>query len=335
MADQGKTAAAAVAAIRKTFGKVSAAALLSEGGSAGEVSYIIPTGQAVMDRYLMGCGGLPGGRVIELSGWESTGKTTLAACWMAACQRDGGVVLLQDSEYALDPEWVQTTCGVDPGALVLLEADHLEGFFEKIEAGVAGVRAKDKDRPILVVLDSVACTPTKSEIEEGLTGDAAIGEKARIMSRKFGGPIQQWCAQNNVTMVVLNQLRQKIGVMFGDSTTEPGGNALKFAASIRLRVHPCKKGNIKAGGDVIGRLVGVKVRKNKVGPSYREAKLKLVFGQGFDDAWAVVNLAKDLGLIPEGTPVDETGVAMAIQGLGWKDTQVKLLTGPTGKESED
>mgnify|MGYP001559419298 CR=1 FL=1 len=332
-----KAAAAAVAAIRKTFGRASAAMLLSEGGSAAEVTYVVPTGSAVLDRWIFGVGGLPGGRIVSISGQEGSGKTTLATALIAACQRDGGIAMLSDNECAYDPGWAVNVLGVDPDALVLAQAETADEVFESIEVGVEAVRKKvpaDK-APILFVWDSVASTPTKREVEEGLTGEAAIGEKARLLSNRFNGRVQRFCMEQNVTLLIVNQLREKIGQMYGDKWTEPGGNAIRFAASVRLRLHPVAKGSVKRGDEHIGRLVGVKTLKNKVAIPYRTCQLKLMFAHGFDEAWAVINHAKDLGVVPNDLVVDEAGVALSLEKLGWKGAKVLLIGGPSGKIGGD
>jgi recombination protein RecA len=268
---------------------------------------VFPTGITPLDRYILGVGGLPWGRVIEMYGGEGAGKSSVMNMMLAGCQRIGGQAVLVEVEHAYDPEWARML-GVNTDELLLLQPDYMDGeagMFPQIER----LLAKTK-RPMLIAVDSVAACKTKKEFDEGLTGDAAIGEQARIWSRS----LRQLSAllgkhRHGATLLLINQVRMKIGVLYGNPETTPGGNAIKFYASVRLNVRHGK-------GDGPGaRYMGIQAMKNKLCPPFRKAELKLDYATGFSDKHAILHHAKDVGCVPDKCQSIKTALA----NLGWTD----------------
>ena len=277
-----KAVNAAIAAIEKQFGK---GAIMPLGGSdVAEIS-VIPTGSVGLDLAL-GVGGLPRGRVIEIYGPESSGKTTLTLQAIANAQKAGGVCAFIDAEHALDVVYARKL-GVKIEELLVSQPDCGEQALE-IADKLVGTGAVD-----LIVVDSVAALVPKAEIE-GEMGDAHMGLQARLMSqalRKLTGAT----ARNNTAVVFINQLRQKIGVVYGNPETTTGGNALKFYASVRLDIR--KTGVVKNGEMPVGNKARVKVVKNKVAPPFREAEFEIMYGTGVNWAGEVVDLGSEAGLL--------------------------------------
>lgn len=271
----------------------------------------IPTGITVLDRYVLGCGGLPIGRIVEVYSEQSAGKSSFALQCLAAAQRAGGTSVLIETEQALETERASTFgCALED--VVLIQPDHIEGVLEAIESVMKRARRK----PLLVVWDSVAATPTKREIDEGLTGSVAIGERARVLSagcRLLTG----MAAERSASLLLVNQVRDAIGVMYGDKWTTPGGHAVKFAASIRLQLFSGK--SVKDGADHIAKAVTFSAVKNRFAPPYRKAKVRLNFATGWDDAWSTLEHAKARGLAKDSAR-GAKALAEAQAALGWEAT---------------
>ena len=310
---------AAISNIEKQFGKGS---VMKLGDSTANMNVeCIPTGSLSLD-IALGLGGVPKGRVVEIYGPESSGKTTVALHMVAEVQKRGGIAGFIDAEHALDPVYAKNI-GVDIDNLYISQPDSGEQALEICETMV---RSGAID---IVIVDSVAALVPKAEID-GDMGDSHVGLQARLMSQALR-KLTPVVSKNNCVVIFINQLREKVGVMFGNPETTTGGRALKFYASVRLDVRKIE--TLKSGGEVIGNRTRVKIVKNKVAPPFREAEFDIMFGKGISTEGDLIDLASNVGIVQKsGAWFSYNGEKI---GQGRENAKQFLLNNPELKDEID
>lgn len=303
-------------------------AMLLSKGSGSDIVDVIPTGIEVLDNYVLGVGGLPAGRMIEVYSEEGAGKTSFALQCIAGAQRDGAITILAETEQALDSERAKVF-GCDLDRVILLQPGSIEETLQSIETTLHALPMKGPCA--LVVWDSIAATPTQAEIDEGLEGKDAMGHRARAMS-KACRVLCPLAMKKRTVLLFINQTRDKIGVMFGDTKTTPGGAAVKFHSSVRLQLFSGK--SVKEGKEHLGKSITFLATKNKIARPWGKASVRLDYASGFDNAWSTITHAKDAKILPPQTKVSVKAHVEALEKLGWSAANPNEMSG-TGEVAWD
>ena len=296
--------------------KVKGTTRLLKDGADSDISEVIPTGIDVLDHHVIGIGGWPVGRIVELFASEGDGKSSLLMQTIAGVQREGGVACLNETEHGLDASRA-TVFGCDIDRVILEQSDTLEDAYAWIEAALESApKSKPGDPPFFVGLDSLAATPSAKEVKEGLQGKDAAMDRARVSSKALR-ILTQLVARHRALLFIVNQTRTKVGGGWGSNRTTPGGDALKFHASVRLELFSGK--SIKDDhDDHIGKQVTMMAAKTKVGGSpWAKAKVRLYYQTGWNNVWSTIWHAKDRKLITKGANYDEGTYREALEKLGW------------------
>jgi len=315
--------------IRKKFGD-DAAVLPGKEAARSELRGVVPCGIDVVDRFVMGCGGLPLGRLVEMYSEAGVAKTTLGWTMLAGCQHAGGLAIYCDSEQSFDVARMRLF-GCDPERIVLSQPLTLEEALEQMEMTLESL-PEPCPIPIVVAWDSLAVSPFKGDAPSDYGKEQADDRAKKI--GKFCRKAATLAVRKQAAILIVNQTRHKRGLIFGDSTTTPGGDALKFYASLRLQLFSGK--SLKdEHGQHIGKTVTVMAMKSRFSVPFRKAKVRLDYAKGWDNLWTTISHAKDLGVIPAGMKYDVTTYERAIEALGWQNAAAAVELGSTVGVEED
>lgn len=286
-------------------------------GARSEVVEAIPTGIDVIDKYVTGCGGIPVGRLTELFGEEGSAKTALSLQTIGSCQKAGHLAVWIETEDGASHERAETF-GVNIKKLILEEPETMEYALDAINETIESV--DPTKGPTLLVWDSIAATSTKAEAEDGMVGNAAIGERARLLGRACR-VMSGMLAEQRIAALWINQVREKIGVMFGDKLTTPGGRSVKFHSSLRLQLIG-GTANKDDDGNHTGKDIIIMAVKNRFASPWRKARIRLDYAEGWDNDWTTFNYAKEKGLLPKGTRFNRENIAEIKDLLGWSFAEI-------------
>jgi recombination protein RecA len=286
----------------------------------------VPTSLEVLDRYVLGCGGWPVKRVVELYGDAGSGKTSFTFAALAGAQRRGGLAILIETENSLQVARARIF-GCDLESVYLDEPASFEDVIEGMREGLSNI--PEGMGPNVLAWDSLAMSTLQDIIDRGLASKS-VGKKAKHMSEQLPA-VARLARVKRTAFLIVNQTRQKIGVVFGNPTTTPGGEAHKFSASVRLQLWAGTQ--IKSGNDVIGNYVTVRAMKNKVGMPHRKTKVRLLYETGWDDHWSTLNHAKDMGVVDKGLKLTEANYIKAREALGWPGEGTPFTQAPIEGQS--
>lgn len=324
-------AAKIVASINKKLGNP-IALRLGDDNARSEVGEVIPTGLTAVDHYLFGVGGIPVGRIGELFSEEGAGKSAFALHCLAACQRAGGVAVLIETEQGFSEERC-ITYGIDTEALVIAEPETMDDVLTSVEVALDALPSPPTSST-LIVWDSLASIGTKREMDEGLMGHEKMGERAKVLSHAMR-ILPKLLIAKRAAMIIVNHTRTKFGVMFGDPTTTPGGAAVKFAASWRMRLYSGKAS--KEGIEHTGKAVTFSAMKNRFAPPYRKVRVHLDFAKGWDEQATLIEFAKDRKLLERGQRGEAAydAALAACKMMEWKFTEDRHRGEPVEASGED